>query len=429
MSEGGRETGNKTTYKRRDILKVGGLVGGLVAGGGVLWGLLKLEEKYQEKRKLVVDPKEALAKHELGDFYGLYKTTKDFYDTYGYWPLRNKKKPGRDFLGILLRVGENKASLKEIEAIRDGWKEEGIEIESFVPRAIKKVNEMKIEKEENLTTDDVKTTKKLYLQMAEFFPGLVLAAPNILKAGLAYISPQEDTIALPSPSLDGEGAYVAAIHELGHISTDWKEVKQFVDKKTYIDFMHEQVLQTKEALDDYFGLDWAEAKGFKNGEMLIQDNPIKDRRLRVNLEELIRYKVIKSEPSEEILNKSHMLFNWIVHQVGKHYLDNPYKEISVRDKEIFESVQIARSTIYSLEIPLIKMAVSELVHIFVGPVQKEGGGLPRECEELPSGEGLITRAGIEIQLKRFEAFSILSKKDLAYFMKSNKAMLEFLELD
>ncbi len=431
MSEEIKAPGNKTTYNRRDILKLGGLAGGLVAGGGVLWGLLKLDQKSNEKQKLVVDPKEALAKHELGDFYGLFKTTKIFYDAYGYWPLRNKKNPGLDFLGILLRAGENKASLKEVKTIRDGWKEEGIEIESFVPRAIKKVNEMKTKQEEGLTTGDVEATKKLYLQMARFFPGLVLGGPNILKAlpGGAYVSPKKDTIGLGTPSLNGEGAYVAAIHELGHIGTDWKEVKQFVDRKTYIDFMHKQVLQTKETLDAYFGLDWVEAKGFKNGEMLIRDNPIKDRRLRVNLKELIRYKVIKSEPSEEILNESHMLFNWIVHQVGKHYLNNPYKEISVRDKEIFESIQIARSTIYSLEIPLIKMAIDELVHIFVGPVQKEGGGLPRGGEDLPSPEGLITKVGIEIQLKRLEMFSTLPKKDLASFMKSSKAMLEFFELD
>ena len=425
MSEEIKAPRDKTIYNRRDILKIGGMA----AGVGTLWGFFKLDQEYNEKRKLVVDPKEALAKHELGDFHDLFETTKDFYDTYGYWPLRNKKKPRLDFLGILLRSGENKAYLKEIEAIRDSWKEEGIETESFVPRAIKKVNEMKIDQEEGLTTGDVEATKKLYLQMARFFPGLVLGGPNILKPGLAYISRKKDTIALPAPSLHGEGAYVATIHELGHISTDWKEVKQFVDKKAYIDFMHEQVLQTKEALGAYFRLDWAEARGFKNGEMLILTNPIKDRRLRVNLGKLIRYKVIKSEPSEEILNDSHMLFNWMVHQVGKSFSDKPYKELSGPDKLISEYTQLPRLTIYDLEIPLIKMAVDELVHIFVGPVQKEGGGLPRKMVDLPNPEGLITRAGIKIQLKRLEVFSTLPKKDLASFIKSNEAMREFFELD
>ncbi len=344
------EPKNDSQFSRRDLFKLGGLVIGSVAAGTRLGRWLGLDVDLKKQT-----PEERLTANGLEDFIPLHLSINDLWTTYGI--NFNSDHSKMDFFGAVdkaSRFADQSTAL--VDKLNKGWASEHSPTD-LAQAAQKKAAEINIAGLEN-TTAETAAVRGGYNKLAQLFPALVLGGPTTLEVLEAGGGIGGNTLYIVSPHKDRVGFFVGGVHELGHIGDDPEKIKPYTDKIKFLAYTTEQVHQIKKVLDNYFSLDWEQAKAFKHGSPLIQPGEgINTGRLWQMAHGQLSEKIITQLPAEEIFNNKELLFNWLIHAAGKHCLSQPYANN-------YQNHDLAKSNDLQY---LLGAAVKELLHYFVGP--------------------------------------------------------------
>lgn len=416
MAEGGNSFGRRTLIKT--ALKWGAAA--TAAGLGY-----RPVTEYITDRNIIANRNEEGMKRlyeesGVADIFPVWKARNDFYNTYGvYPPIGNIN----DLASMAHSIATGYENNTMLDLVHNGWAEKKADVKEL---AQQKVESIKVKIDEGLE-DTPEFARNAYRKLAEIFPANVLAAPNMLHivhGGGSIKQPtfedQDGALKIESPKKDLEGFFRSGMHELMHAAESWQRIKPYVTRKEYADYLAYETQALKDIFDQFANLPWDEARKIKDLDKGIMPEHVAPEISKITQEE----ERLKKEYGLDIDEAASCLpdlqgdktyrYSRLI-WFGAHYRKMMHEnKLSEKEKQQVMGKEDKFLRDYEISYLLSRVG-NDLLHFFVGPVQREGGGLTGLGIAPEYAGKFIPEMNKKVQLARFKAFSTLPPDTLDNF--------------
>ncbi len=379
----------------------------------------------------------------LGDYFNFYKIIKTMEAVYGVTPVYDEggSSGAPDDPYLLLKRFVSRGMGDDIKKkLINSWGDRADEVygkaEQFADKVVIEIDQNLPDKEEQI--------RARFKTLARVFPWHAMTAPHKLRivayAGYHDINRYRPTeMAIQSPMLDLEGFFRTGYHEILHGDSrvlsleDFFRITVYIPRHKMVAFLTAHARGVADIFQTYFSLPWEQALKYReNLPLPLDETPNFDELLAQEKHlftfgvDVREYPLTPEQSSNRYLRDSRILY--AIMRRRFEILNKDPKTLKLREKEFLD---VAKSTN-----PLDKIvqttpqrAMSTLQHYFVGPVQRDGGGLPGKKYKVSHPSDHITRVNMAIQLARLRHFSTLNEKETTDFDTAAQALRDHFGLD
>lgn len=342
----------------------------------------------------------------LESYINLYSSQKRLFDTFGI------VLPYGDIFELVDQIAtapdHNDGSLKDVIArLKDGW---GAKEAVTSEEAHAKIDSLNITRILPGTT--LKECQQLFHPVADIAPVMIHAIPegHEIHFNESGGNAGDAVLALTSPQ-NKKYASVTILHELTHMLDKWENYKEYVPLEKFVEYSTEYTNTVYKAYDRICRSPLKSMHTAQNGHPFFgisYPDETKDTIMPIlelwESQYLSESEIANTEgiPEEPFAQNFTYRFNRLAYYTGKKLLEIASKKekglmLSNEEKQMKDSINDEFNNL------LMLMIIGDTTHFFVGPVQKEEGGLPRSTDKKPSD--FLHNLNATLQDTRMWAFS------------------------